>query len=124
QPKWQAPQPTGPRPAPSPRPAASPPSVQNVLLVLGGVLLTIAALVFTLVSWRHLGITGRTLVLRAVTGAELAAPLPLLKRAPRSWRGPVPTRRRRAGRRAGAYAGSPRSARTAWAPGADGRPDR
>ncbi|MFF7546715.1 SCO7613 C-terminal domain-containing membrane protein [Streptomyces canus] len=84
QPKWQAPQPTGPRPAASPRPEASPPSVQNVLLVLGGVLLTIAAMVFTLVSWGHLGITGRTLVLGAVTVAALAAPLPLLKRGLRS----------------------------------------
>ncbi|MGX1473194.1 UNVERIFIED_CONTAM: hypothetical protein RKD50_002002 [Streptomyces canus] len=84
QPKWQAPQPTGPRPAASPRPEASAPSVQNVLLVLGGVLLTIAAMVFTLVSWGHLGITGRTLVLGAVTMAALAAPLPLLKRGLRS----------------------------------------
>ncbi|WP_405521979.1 SCO7613 C-terminal domain-containing membrane protein [Streptomyces canus] len=84
QPKWQAPQPTGPRPAASPRPEASAPSVQNVLLVLGGVLLTIAAMVFTLVSWGHLGITGRTLVLGAVTVAALAAPLPLLKRGLRS----------------------------------------
>lgn len=84
QPKWQAPQPTGPRSAASPRPEASAPSVQNVLLVLGGVLLTIAAMVFTLVSWGHLGITGRTLVLGAVTVAALAAPLPLLKRGLRS----------------------------------------
>ncbi|KQW01798.1 hypothetical protein ASD08_07950 [Streptomyces sp. Root369] len=84
QPKWQAPQPTGPRLAASPRPEASAPSVQNVLLVLGGVLLTIAAMVFTLVSWGHLGITGRTLVLGAVTVAALAAPLPLLKRGLRS----------------------------------------
>ncbi|MFI6442664.1 SCO7613 C-terminal domain-containing membrane protein [Streptomyces sp. NPDC050759] len=84
QPKWQAPQPTGPRPAASPRPEASAPSAQNVLLVLGGVLLTIAAMVFTLVSWGHLGITGRTLVLGAVTVATLAAPLPLLKRGLRS----------------------------------------
>lgn len=84
QPKWQAPQQTGPRPAASPRPEASAPSVQNVLLVLGGVLLTIAAMVFTLVSWGHLGITGRTLVLGAVTVAALAAPLPLLKRGLRS----------------------------------------
>jgi hypothetical protein len=84
QPKWQAPQPTGPMPAASPRPEASAPSVQNVLLVLGGVLLTVAAMVFTLVSWGHLGITGRALVLSAVTVAALAAPLPLLKRGLRS----------------------------------------
>ncbi|MFF4061211.1 SCO7613 C-terminal domain-containing membrane protein [Streptomyces sp. NPDC001668] len=84
QPKWQAPQPTGPTPAASPRPEASAPSVQNVLLVLGGVLLTVAAMVFTLVSWGHLGITGRSLVLGAVTVAALTAPLPLLKRGLRS----------------------------------------
>ncbi|MEU6356514.1 hypothetical protein ABZ896_45625 [Streptomyces sp. NPDC047072] len=84
QPKWQAPRPTGPTPAVRPRPEASAPSVQNLLLVLGGVLLTIAAMVFTLVSWGHLGITGRALVLGAVTAAALTAPLPLLKRGLRS----------------------------------------
>jgi hypothetical protein len=84
QPKWQAPQPTGPTPTTPPRPEASAPSVQNVLLALGGVLLTVAAMVFTLVSWGHLGITGRALVLGAVTVAALAAPLPLLKRGLRS----------------------------------------
>ncbi|MEU0031941.1 hypothetical protein [Streptomyces sp. NPDC006335] len=84
QPKWQAPQPTGPTPAAPPRPEASAPSVQNVLLVLGGVLLTVAAMVFTLVSWGHLGIAGRALVLGAVTVAALAAPLPLLGRGLRS----------------------------------------
>ncbi|MFG2462204.1 SCO7613 C-terminal domain-containing membrane protein [Streptomyces sp. NPDC048523] len=84
QPKWQPPQPTGPTPAASPRPEASAPSVQNVLLVLGGVLLTVAAMVFTLVSWGHLGIAGRALVLGAVTLAALSAPLPLLKRGLRS----------------------------------------
>ncbi|MET9682641.1 SCO7613 C-terminal domain-containing membrane protein [Streptomyces coeruleorubidus] len=60
------------------------PSVQNVLLVLGGVLLTLAAAVFTLVSWGHLGITGRALVLGAVTLAALAGPALLLKRGLRS----------------------------------------
>ncbi|MFF1307229.1 SCO7613 C-terminal domain-containing membrane protein [Streptomyces sp. NPDC058307] len=84
QPKWQPPQPTGPTPATTPRSEASAPSVQNVLLVLGGVLLTVAAMVFTLVSWGHLGIAGRALVLGAVTTAALAAPLPLLKRGLRS----------------------------------------
>lgn len=84
QPKWQPPSPTGPTPATTPRPEASAPSVQNVLLVLGGVLLTVAAMVFTLVSWGHLGIAGRALVLGAVTMATLAAPLPLLKRGLRS----------------------------------------
>ncbi|MFJ4084500.1 SCO7613 C-terminal domain-containing membrane protein [Streptomyces iakyrus] len=68
----------------SPRPETAAPSVQNVLLVLGGVLLTLAAAVFTLVSWGQMGITGRALVLGAVTLATLAAPVALLKRGLRS----------------------------------------
>ncbi|WP_239158350.1 hypothetical protein [Streptomyces sp. SID13726] len=85
QPKWPAPRPTpGARAAASPRPEASAPSVQNLLLVLGGVLLTVAAMVFTLVSWGHLGIAGRSLVLGAVTVTALGAPLLLLKRGLRS----------------------------------------
>lgn len=74
------------RPAPvaPPRPEAPAPRVQNVLLLLGGVLLTIAAMVFTLVSWGHLGIAGRAVVLGAVTLAALAAPAVLLKRGLRS----------------------------------------
>ncbi|MEU5323292.1 hypothetical protein AB0G67_42050 [Streptomyces sp. NPDC021056] len=71
-------------PVASPRPETSAPGVQNLLLLLGGVLLTIAAMVFTLVSWGHLGIAGRGLVLGALTLAALAAPLPLVKRGLRS----------------------------------------
>ncbi|MEV7137619.1 SCO7613 C-terminal domain-containing membrane protein [Streptomyces tauricus] len=73
--------PRGPQP---PRPEATAPGVQNVLLVLGGVLLTIAAIAFTLVSWGDMGIAGRAAVLGAVTTAALAAPVPLLKRGLRS----------------------------------------
>ncbi|MFI1410185.1 SCO7613 C-terminal domain-containing membrane protein [Streptomyces sp. NPDC020707] len=73
--------PRGPR---SRRPEATAPGVQNVLLVLGGVLLTIAAIAFTLVSWGDMGIAGRAAVLGAVTSAALAAPVPLLKRGLRS----------------------------------------
>ncbi|MGW0597985.1 SCO7613 C-terminal domain-containing membrane protein [Streptomyces sp. NPDC002776] len=75
------------RPAPvlaPPRPEAAPPRVQNVLLLLGGALLTIAAMAFTLVGWGHLGIVGRSAVLGAITVAALAAPLPLLARGLRS----------------------------------------
>ncbi|MFE7172850.1 hypothetical protein ACFU97_36255, partial [Streptomyces sp. NPDC057616] len=67
-----------------PRPEATASGVQNLLLVLGGTLLTLAAMVFTLVSWGHMGIAGRALVLGAVTAAALAAPLPLLGRGLRS----------------------------------------
>jgi hypothetical protein len=73
-----------PTPVAPPRPEASAPRVQNVLLVLGGVLLTIAAMAFTLVSWGQMGIAGRALVLGGVTAAVLTAPVPLLKRGLRS----------------------------------------
>ncbi|MBQ0888293.1 hypothetical protein KBZ94_25775, partial [Streptomyces sp. RM72] len=66
------------------RPEATAPGVQNVLLVLGGVLLTVAAIAFTLVSWGHLGIAGRALVLGALTVAALGAPVALLRRGLRS----------------------------------------
>ncbi|MET9625379.1 hypothetical protein ABZZ37_32030 [Streptomyces sp. NPDC006464] len=73
-------QPAGP-PAPS-RPLAdsTPRSAQNVLLTLGGALLTIAAVAFTLVSWGSMGIGGRAAVLVVVTSAALAAPVALLRR--------------------------------------------
>ncbi|MGW1725205.1 SCO7613 C-terminal domain-containing membrane protein [Streptomyces sp. NPDC002306] len=71
-------------PVAPPRPEATAPRVQNVLLLLGGVLLTLAAMVFTLVSWGQLGIVGRSLVLGAVTLAVLATPVPLLRRGLRS----------------------------------------
>ncbi|MFE6828692.1 SCO7613 C-terminal domain-containing membrane protein [Streptomyces sp. NPDC057690] len=72
------------QPGPAARPEATAPGVQNVLLLLGGILLTVAAMVFTLVSWGHLGIAGRSLVLGAVTLAVLGAPVALLRRGLRS----------------------------------------
>lgn len=77
------PVPTAP-PAPVRRPEATAPGVQNVLLILGGILLTVAAVAFTLVSWGHLGIVGRSTVLGAVTLAALGSPVPLLRRGLRS----------------------------------------
>ena len=75
------------RPAPAPSapsfPSAAPVpprSAQNVLLTLGGLLLTIAAIAFTLVSWGQMGIGGRSAVLALVTVAALAAPAVLLRR--------------------------------------------
>ncbi|MBQ1098338.1 hypothetical protein KBY55_20170 [Streptomyces sp. b94] len=62
------------------RPETTAPGVQNLLLVLGGVLLTVAGVAFTLVGWGHLGITGRSLVLGAVTVGTLGAPVALLRR--------------------------------------------
>ncbi|MGW3043380.1 SCO7613 C-terminal domain-containing membrane protein [Kitasatospora sp. NPDC001159] len=55
-------------------------SAQTVLLVLGAVLVSIAALVFTVVSWGRLGIGGRATVLLSFTVCALAAPLPLRHR--------------------------------------------
>ncbi|PZT75291.1 MULTISPECIES: SCO7613 C-terminal domain-containing membrane protein [unclassified Streptomyces] len=61
-------------------PQAAAPSAQNVLLVLGGLLLAVAALAFTLVSWGDMGIGGRSAVLTAVTAGALLAPVALLRR--------------------------------------------
>ncbi|KOU15181.1 hypothetical protein ADK52_36185 [Streptomyces sp. WM6372] len=63
---------------------ASGPGAQNVLLTLGAVLLAVAALAFTLVSWGSLGIAGRSAVLAVVTAAALGAPALLLRRGLRS----------------------------------------
>ncbi|MFF8377632.1 SCO7613 C-terminal domain-containing membrane protein [Streptomyces sp. NPDC015661] len=69
-------------PAHPPRPVAdsTPRSAQNVLLTLGGTLLTIAAIAFTLVSWGSMGIGARATVLAVVTGAALATPVALLRK--------------------------------------------
>lgn len=75
-PVWGAP--AGPRP---PGREASPRAAQNLLLSLGGVLLAVAAVAFTLVSWGHLGIGGRALVLGAMTAAVLAVPALLVRRS-------------------------------------------
>ncbi|WP_327357432.1 SCO7613 C-terminal domain-containing membrane protein [Streptomyces sp. NBC_01304] len=85
----QAAGPTPPRPPFAAPPHAqptpgTPPNVQNVLLTLGGILLTIAAIAFTVVSWGHLGIGGRSAVLGAVTVAALGVPALLLRRGLRS----------------------------------------
>ncbi|MFI9558522.1 SCO7613 C-terminal domain-containing membrane protein [Nonomuraea endophytica] len=50
------------------------------MLILGGLLLTVAAVVFTVVSWGYLGIAGRGAILVGVTGVALAVPALLLKR--------------------------------------------
>ncbi|MFB6840792.1 SCO7613 C-terminal domain-containing membrane protein [Streptomyces sp. NPDC056361] len=70
-PSWQ------PRP---PVADSTPRSAQNVLLTLGGTLLTIAAVAFTLVSWGSMGIGARAAVLFVVTSAALAVPVALLRR--------------------------------------------
>ncbi|MFI7087192.1 SCO7613 C-terminal domain-containing membrane protein [Streptomyces anulatus] len=82
---WGAPPPGGPG-APAqpwgyvPKQPSAPRSAQNVLLTLGGLLLTVAAVAFTLVSWGSMGIGGRSAVLAAVTLGALIAPAVLLRR--------------------------------------------
>ncbi|MFI2781643.1 SCO7613 C-terminal domain-containing membrane protein [Streptomyces sp. ALB3] len=84
----RAPAVPSPAPAPVSGPYAPPPSgpapahgTQNVLLVLGGLLLTVAAIAFTLFSWGEMGIAGRSAVLAAVTAGALVTPATLLRRA-------------------------------------------
>ncbi|HWM37662.1 MAG TPA: hypothetical protein VNS49_11190 [Streptomyces sp.] len=55
-------------------------TARNVLLLLGGVLLTVAAFAFTLLSWGDMGVGGRAAVLGGLTLCTLAAPLLLLRR--------------------------------------------
>ncbi|MFF1874217.1 SCO7613 C-terminal domain-containing membrane protein [Kitasatospora herbaricolor] len=75
-----APPPWGPPPPATGRPEVSGRSAQTVLLVLGGLLVTVAALAFTVVSWGHLGIGGRAAVLAVLTGCALALPSRLRRR--------------------------------------------
>ncbi|MFI7635490.1 SCO7613 C-terminal domain-containing membrane protein [Nonomuraea sp. NPDC049400] len=58
----------------------SPGAAKNVLLILGGLLLTVAAVVFTVVSWGRLGMGGRAAVLAAFTALVLLAPVVLIRR--------------------------------------------
>ncbi len=88
----RAPATPAPPPAPAVRPyvpaapfaPVAPPApargTQNVLLVLGGLLLTVAAVAFTLFSWGEMGIAGRSAVLAVVTAGALVAPALLLAR--------------------------------------------
>jgi hypothetical protein len=62
------------------RPEASLLSVQNVLLVLGGLLLGVAAVTFSLVAWTTFGEGGRALILGGGTGVALAVPVVLARR--------------------------------------------
>lgn len=78
---WAPVAPPAPRPHAPATPASPTHGTQNVLLVLGGLLLTVAAIAFTLFSWGEMGIAGRSAVLAAVTAGALVAPALLLRRA-------------------------------------------
>jgi hypothetical protein len=69
-----------PRPWAAERAETSSYTVRNVLLVLGGLLLTVAAAAFALLSWGGMGVGGRAMVLGGLTLGTLAVPLPLLRR--------------------------------------------
>ncbi|MDQ0368718.1 cell division septation protein DedD [Catenuloplanes indicus] len=73
-----------PAPAPAEPPAARPETttrtVQNVLFILGGLLLGTAAIVFTTIAWATFGLAGRAAILGGVTALALAAPLVALRR--------------------------------------------
>ncbi|MFD6532391.1 SCO7613 C-terminal domain-containing membrane protein [Streptomyces sp. NPDC060184] len=70
--------------APVPARTPSGRGAQNVLLALGGLLLAVAAIAFTLFSWGSMGIGGRSAVLATVTAAALVAPVPLRRRGLRA----------------------------------------
>ncbi|WP_157018089.1 SCO7613 C-terminal domain-containing membrane protein [Cryptosporangium arvum] len=62
------------------RPEASAWSVQTVLLALGGALLAVAAVVFTVVAWGAFGIGGRAAILAGITAITFAVPALLHRR--------------------------------------------
>ncbi|HEY7272444.1 MAG TPA: hypothetical protein VH502_06890, partial [Actinoplanes sp.] len=61
-------------------PEASTRLVQNALFLLGGLLLGVAAIVFTAVAWSQFGVSGRAVLLVAFTAAALAVPPLTLRR--------------------------------------------
>ncbi|GAA4204624.1 hypothetical protein GCM10022252_63960 [Streptosporangium oxazolinicum] len=76
-----APEPAGrPRAVSGPGKDFSPRAVQNLLLGLGGLLLVVAAVVFTVVNWGSMGLGGRAAILAAVTGLTFAVPGLLVRR--------------------------------------------
>jgi len=77
---WGASPVTGPALGLGARPEVSGRSAQAVLLILGGLLVSVAALVFTVVSWGYLGIGGRAAVLLALTACALVLPRPMRRR--------------------------------------------
>ncbi|WP_433824733.1 SCO7613 C-terminal domain-containing membrane protein [Actinoplanes sp. CA-015351] len=58
----------------TPEPQLTTLTVQNVLFALGGLLLIVAAAVFTAVAWAQVGVTGRAAILATATVAVLAVP--------------------------------------------------
>ncbi|MEU0561653.1 hypothetical protein [Dactylosporangium sp. NPDC006015] len=71
-------------PAAAPAAEASPRTVQNLLFILGGLLLGSAAIVFAAVAWASFGVLGRAAILATVTVVTLALPPLALARGLRS----------------------------------------
>jgi hypothetical protein len=65
-------------------PEASTRLVQNALFLLGGLLLGIAAIVFTAVAWSQFGVGGRAVLLAGFTAAALVVPPLALRRGLRA----------------------------------------
>jgi hypothetical protein len=57
---------------------------QNVLFLLGGLLLGVAAIVFAAVAWAQFGLGGRAVVLLTFTGVALGVPVVALRRGLRA----------------------------------------
>ncbi|WP_433058396.1 SCO7613 C-terminal domain-containing membrane protein [Dactylosporangium sp. CS-033363] len=74
----------GAAPASAGRSEASTKTVQNVLFVLGGLLLAAAAIVFTAVAWASFGVLGRATILAVVTLLTLAVPPLVMRRGLRA----------------------------------------
>jgi hypothetical protein len=74
------PAPSAPPPVATAAPETTTRTVQNVLFILGGLLLGSAAIVFTAVAWRTFGVTGRAVILAAVTALTLSVPVLALRR--------------------------------------------
>lgn len=55
-------------------------AVRNLLLIIGAGLLAIASLVFTVVSWGHLGLPAKATILTSLAAVALALPWPLTKK--------------------------------------------
>jgi hypothetical protein len=62
------------------RPELSPRAVANLLLLAGGLLVGIAAVVFTVANWGSIGTGGRAAILLALSVLALSAPWPLASR--------------------------------------------
>ncbi|MFP3966854.1 hypothetical protein SMC26_31410 [Actinomadura fulvescens] len=84
---YATPAPSWPMGAPAPPPALQPAcedvsraGVRNLLLVVGGLLLGIAAVAFTVISWGSLGLGTRALILVSLTGVTLGSVWPLARR--------------------------------------------